>query len=344
MNNSVVLLATFMLAIAAVAVALIVVKAKSSGASPIASTFDPEQLLSPIREQIGVIVSRLDDTSKALTETRTSISLELGNVLTVSNDVRDKNEQLAITTERISTALQGSGTRGNWGQVSLRRVAEMAGLSQHITFNEQERGRDDEGEFQPDMVVKLPGGRNIVVDAKAPKIDLPGNGNFSTAALLKDHIKDLESRNYGARVNEAIDFTVLFIPSEGVLATALTEDLELSEYAFNKKILLATPMTLLALLRAVEFGWKQSDQMQNVKQILEDAKELCNRFGILDEHFKTVGTALNTLVNNYNNAVNSLNGRLKPQIRKIGQLGLDVKRSQDDFPEVTAQLKSVEIN
>jgi DNA recombination protein RmuC len=118
------------------------------------------------------------------------------------------------------------------------------------------------------MVVKLPGGRNIVVDAKAPKIDLPGDGNFSTAALLKDHIKDLESRNYGARVDGAIDFTVLFVPSEGVLATALTEDLELSEYAFNRKILLATPMTLLALLRAVEFGWKQSDQMQNVKEIL----------------------------------------------------------------------------
>jgi len=341
MNDSVVLVATLMLAIAAVAATLIIVKAKSSGSSPIASTFDPEQLLSPIREQIGVIVSRLDDTSKALTATQTSISLELGNVLTVSNEVRDKNNQLAITTERISTALQGSGTRGHWGQISLRRVAEMAGLSKHITFNEQVAGRDEDGKFTPDMVVKLPGGRNIVVDAKAPKIDLPGDGNFSTAALLKDHIKDLESRNYGARVDGAIDFTVLFIPSEGVLATALTEDLALSEFAFNKKILLATPMTLLALLRAVEFGWKQSDQMQNVKEILEEAKELCNRFGPLDEHFKAVGSALTTVVKAYNEAAGSLNRKLKPQILKIGQLGLDVKRIQDDFSEVTEQLKSV---
>ena len=258
----------------------------------------------------------------------------------MSQEVRGKSEELALTTERISTALQGSGVRGDWGQITLRRVAEMAGLTKYVTFSEQEANKDDEGKFIPDMVVKLPGGRSVVVDAKAPKIDLKGEKEFSTAESLKKHIDDLEKRDYGARYPGAVDFTVLFVPSEGVLATALTENQALSEYAFGKKILLATPMTLLSLLKAVEFGWKQSEQMENVDKILEEAKILCDRFGVLGEHFQKVGTSLNSAVGFYNDSVNSFNGMLKPQIRKIGEMGVDVKRSQKDFQEIESQLKN----
>lgn len=340
MNSYAVLVSSLVLAISAIVVALIVGRSKSSSGSAISAEIDPEKLLGPIREQIGVIVRRLDETSTVLTETRTSISQELSNVMTVSQEVRGKNEELRLTTERISTALQGTGVRGNWGQISLRRVAEMAGLTKHVTFSEQEASRDDEGKFIPDMVVKLPGGRSVVVDAKAPKIDLKGEKEFSTADLLKKHIDDLEKRDYGARYPGAVDFTVLFVPSEGVLATALTENQELSEYAFVRKILLATPMTLLSLLKAVEFGWKQSEQMENVDKILEEAKILCDRFGVLGEHFQKVGASLNSAVGSYNDSVNSFNGMLKPQIRKIGEMGVDVKRSQKDFPEIESQLKN----
>ncbi len=340
MNSYEALVSSLVLAISAIVVALIVGRNKSSSGSAISADIDPEKLLGPIREQIGVIVRRLDETSTVLTETRTSISQELSNVLNVSREVRGKSEELALTTERISTALQGSGVRGDWGQITLRRVAEMAGLTKYVTFSEQEANKDDEGKFIPDMVVKLPGGRSVVVDAKAPKIDLIGEKEFSTAESLKKHIDDLEKRDYGARYPGAVDFTVLFVPSEGVLATALTENQELSEYAFGKKILLATPMTLLSLLKAVEFGWKQSEQMENVDKILEEARILCDRFGVLGEHFQKVGTSLKSAVGFYNDSVNSFNGMLKPQIRKIGEMGVDVKRSQKDFPEIESQLKN----
>lgn len=342
MSSAVVLISIVILASSAVAIALILGRAKAPSRSSDVSLFDPEQLLSPIREQIGVIVKRLDETSTTLTETRISIFQELGNVLTVSKEVRGGNQDLNLKTEQISTALQGTGVRGDWGQISLRRVVEMAGLTKHVTFNEQVTGKDDEGKFTPDMVVKLPGGRSVVVDAKAPEIDLKGEKEIPTAKLLKKHINDLAERDYGARVPNAIDFTVLFVPSEGVMATALTEDQALSELAFGKKILLATPMTLLALLKAIEFGWKQSEQMENVDLILKEAKELCERFGILGEHFQSVGTSLNTAVDFYNQAVASLNGRLKPQILKIGGMGVDVKRSQSNFSEVDLHPKNME--
>lgn len=329
MSSTVILISVFILSVAAVAVTLIVVKAKSSVATPGAPAFDSEYFLAPIREQIGQLSNRFEETTKALTETRTSISIELGNVLNVSKEVRSKSEDLVARTELISTALQGTGVRGDWGQVSLKRVAEMAGLTEHVTFNEQKQYGD--GKFQPDMVVHLPGGRNVVVDAKAPKIDFSGAENFSTAKLLKKHIKDLSEKNYGKEVAGAIEFTVLFVPSEGVLATALTEDPDLSEHAINKDILLATPMTLLALLKAVEYSWKQFDRMENIEQILADSKELCTRFAILGEHFTAIGSSLSNTVNSYNDAVSSFNTRLKPQIRVIGRLGVDTKRGENNF-------------
>jgi DNA recombination protein RmuC len=339
MNSYPLVVSSLVLAIAVIVVAMIIGRAKSRAGSAISAEINPEQLLGPIREQIGVIVRRLDETSMALTETRTSISQELSNVLTVSQEVRGKNEELALTTERISTALQGTGVRGNWGQISLRRVAEMAGLSKHVLFSEQATTEDEEGKIIPDMVVLLPGGRRVVVDAKAPKIDLKGK-KFSTAILLKNHINDLEKRKYGERYPGAVDFTVLFVPAEGQLSTALEEDQALSEYAFERKILLATPMTLLALLKAVEFGWKQSDQMDNVNKILQEAKILCERFGVIGEFFERVGESLNSAVIAYNESIGSFNERLKPQIRKIGDMGVDVKRSQRDFPEIGSNLKN----
>ena len=341
MNSYALLVSSLIIAISAITVAWLIGRAKSSSGSAVSAEINPEQLLGPIREQISVIVGRLDKTSEALAITRTSISEELGNVLTVSKEVRGGNQELAMTTERISTALSGTGVRGNWGQVSLRRVVELAGLTKHVTFSEQEKYIDKDGEIIPDMVVSLPGDRKVVVDAKAPKIDLTGKEDFSTADLLRVHIKDLAGRDYSARVGGAVDFTVLFVPSEGVMATALTEDNNLTEFALQKKILLATPMTLLALLRAIEFGWKQTEQMENVSLILKESKDLCDKFGIMGEHFASVGKYLKDSVDAYNDAVASINRTLKPQVRKIGALGIDVKRSESDFSEVDFKPKSL---
>jgi len=334
MSESIFMMAVLVVAIAVVAAISLFAVSKIKSGSATGQVFDPDLLLKPIREQIREIIDRLNQTSTTLTETRVSINTELGHVLSVSKDVQSQNEALNLKTTEISTALQGTGVRGNWGQVSLKRVAELAGLSKHITFIEQKKFKDEEGGITPDMIVDLSDGRKVVVDAKAPEINLKGDQEYSASERLKKHIDDLEERDYSKRIGGAVDFTVLFVPTEGVLSTALTENPNLTEYALTKKILLATPMSLLALLRAIEFGWKQSDQIENVAKILEESKELCNRFGILAEHIENIGEGLKAAAEGYDAAVRSFNRTLQPQIRKVGELGIDVSRNRTDFVEI----------
>jgi len=342
MSENVVVIAVLVLAISVVVAIAFFLVSKTKSSMATGQAFDPDLLLSPIRDQITAIAERLERTTIALAETRTSLSTELGNVLSVSREVRDKNEALNLVTTEISTALQGTGVRGDWGQVSLRRVAELAGLSKHITFIEQKKFKDKEGEIMPDMIVDLSDGRKVIVDAKAPEINLTGEQEYSAADLLEDHIDSLARKDYSGRIKGAVDFTVLFVPTEGVLSTALTEKPNLTEYALEKRILLATPMSLLALLRAIEFGWKQSDQIENVAKILEESKELCNRFGILAEHIENIGEGLKAAAEGYDAAVRSFNRTLQPQIRKVGELGIDVSRNRTDFVEVDFRQEGLE--
>jgi DNA recombination protein RmuC len=337
---------TLIIAATMVAIAIVIVGLRSRGSSTpaalVGALVDPEPLLAPIREQLLEIMRGLHAAANETTATRTTLTTKIEQVLSDSERNRADVGRLAETTVKISTALQGEGVRGDWGQLQLRRVVELAEMTEHVSFVEQQSISDAEGRITPDLIVTLPDDRCIVVDAKAPQMDFEGTGAISSAEALKRAIDDLAERNYGGRVDGAVDFTVLFVPSEGSLATALTEDKDLSEYGLANRVLLATPMTLLALLRAVEYGWKQVAQQENVKKIAKEATELCNRFGILAGHLAKIRSGLNDATTAYNDAVGSYKSRLIPQARKVQELGVDPETEPVDLGEASTELRSID--
>jgi len=324
-------------------VAVAVIFKRGPGASSVGgsiSAIDTETLLQPVREQIAMIAGRLDKLVTESVTTRTEISGKIATAIEESRAVFHQGAELRDTTTRISTALQGTGQRGSWGQVQLRRVVELAGLTKHVTFKEQVTTRSDDDKRQiPDLLILLPDERSIVVDSKAPNLNLDDQ-EAATAKDLKLHIDQLSAKNYPASIKGALDIVILFVPSEGTLASALTEDSNLNEYAFKKKVLLATPMTLLGLLRAVEFGWQQLQQIENVAIINQQAQEVCERSLILLEHFAGVQTGLAAAVEGYNAAVASANSRLLVSVRKMRELGVRVEKSTDDLKEAPVGLSS----
>lgn len=333
-----------LVAVIAVLVVVLVAVARRQAAPQVSSvgTFDPEVLLAPVRELIGGITQRVDGvvTESAATSARLGTQIRtvldaIGNVATVSGDLRD-------TTTRIATALGGSGVRGTWGQVTLRRVVELAGLVKHVTFAEQRRYQDAEGgQLQPDMVVHLPGDRRIVVDAKAPDLNLDGTlDGPQQAASMRTHINELAGRAY-AEVVGAVEAIVMFVPSESILASAFDADPTLGEYAMERKIALATPMTLYTVLRTVEMGWLEQSREDNANAIVAEATELAQRLAIFVEHFVEVGEGLQNAITKYNDAVGSYNQRLRTQAVRMRDLGARATRPPTEAPEVDDDIEQI---
>lgn len=338
--SSEVVLVIVIVAMAAVTVAAILKRSSAPTIGVGGEVLNPEVLLAPVREQITAIASRLEKLAVETATSRTDFSNKFATVLEESRAVFNQGAELRDTTTRISTALQGTGQRGNWGQVQLRRVVELAGLTKHVTFKEQVTGyTEGQEKLQPDLVVYLPDNRLIIVDSKAPNLNL--DGVTPPAAVLKEHIKSLSRKNYPSAFAGSMDFVVLFVPSEGTLATALTEDPDLSEFSFSKNILLATPMTLLGLLKAVEYGWRQLSQVENVALINEAAEQLCDRVLKVLELFGGVQAGLATAVEKYNEAVASINSRLLPSVREMKKLGVKIMRDTSDLREAPTQFSDL---
>ena len=316
--------------------ALLVFAPRRSQQSPVAGgLFDAETLLAPLREQIRTLQKDLNDSRVDTAKTQGQLLEQLQGMNQQAQELFRQGVELGNTTTRISTALQGTGVSGDWGEMQLRRTVELAGLTENVSFIEQETVQTPEGRLRPDMVVNLPDSRRIVVDAKAPLIDF---GNTADAAkkqadALDAHIKDLSKRNYGQYVEGSIDFVVLFVPTEGILATALSERPKISEDAVRLRVLLATPMTLLAMLRAVEFGWRQIAQAENAEKIAKRGAELWDALATYIEHFNLVGSGLKTAVDAYNKAVNSMEGNVRPKARDMRAFGLTVTKELKETKE-----------
>lgn len=325
------------IAIVAVTSVLIVVLLNRKGETNSVTTaggVEPELLLRPVREQIESLSKRIQDLDKNTATTKAEIQNKIDAAIKETRDVYELSLELGKTTTKITTALQGEGQRGDWGELQLRRVVEMAGLSNHVTYREQVTTTNEDNEkLTPDLVVQLADGRAIVVDSKAPDLNLDGASPRSAEAL-KGHIDTLARKNYQKWTPNAMDLVVCFVPSEGTLASALSENLppsqlggyeNLMEYAFKKKVLLATPMSLLGLLKAIEYGWKQLEQIDNSAKINEQAKILCDRAIVLLGHFVAMGKSLSGAMKSYNDAVGSANSRLIPQIKTLRELGVDAE-------------------
>lgn len=268
----------------------------------------------------------------------------LREISAVSEQLRHlASAQIALQTEtsKLANALRSPQIRGRWGEIALRKTAELAGMSAHCDFLEQQSVTGETGRLRPDMIVKLPAGRDVVVDSKVPLDAFLDSLEAQTeagreAALnrhvkqVKHHIFQLAAKEYWDQFPSAPEFVVLFIPNDSFLGAAAERDPSLMETALTKKVVLATPTTFIALLRAIAYGWRQGKLTEEAERIAALGQELFDRMGTFSEHVVRMGQSLGRSVDSYNAAVASLETRIFPTARKFQQLGVSVKREIAD--------------
>ncbi len=289
------------------------------------------EMVKPIRDTIEKTRTQLQAMEKDRKEAHGSLSQHLENMAASQN-------QLNTETRNLVQAFRRPEVRGRWGEMTLKRLAELAGLVEHCDFSEQTTVTDDEGaRLRPDMIVKLPAGREIIVDSKTPldayldAIEADSDAEKDIALQrhlkhVKQRVKELASKAYWHQFDQSPDFVVLFIPGDQFLNAALDLDRSLIEDALQNKVIIATPTSFVALLRAVAFGWRQETLAENAEQIKKLGEEMYGRMATFTESLAKVGKSLDQSVGHYNKAVASLTTRVMPNARKFKELGIETKK------------------
>ncbi len=296
-----------------------------------------EARLAPIKETL----TKFEEQARALEDKRAREVSAIGVQL---REVAQGQERLRTETGSLVTALRAPHVRGSWGEMQLRRVVELAGMLDHCDFVTQDSTRDDNGSLlRPDLVVRLPGGKTVVVDSKVPieaYLDAVNTEDTDQkrvhlqrhAAQLRDHIGKLGQKRYW-RQYDSPEFVVMFV-DEGLYRAALDQDGSLLEAGIENGVIVASPATLIALLRTVAHGWQQEQVAENAQQIADLGRELYERLGVFAGHFAKIGRNLDTAVNAFNQAVSSFDTRLLVTARKFPEHGVTSGSVANDPPEV----------
>ena len=290
----------------------------------------------PVSQTLKTFSERVNKIEERRIESEGSIKKEL-------QKLSEMHLRLDQSTSSLVQALRAPQVRGQWGEMHLRRTVEMAGMINYCDFEEQSSVETDEGQRQrPDMLIRLPNERRVVDDSKVPiaayldaletdSSEVQSERMEAHARHLRTHIKDLSTKAYWSQFDNAPEFVVLFIPNEAIFSAALEEDPSLIELGVENKVILATPTTLIALLKAVAYGWQQEAITREAKEIAALGREIYDRLSVVIGHFVKLGKSIDQSVGNYNKAMNSVDSRLMVTARKFESLE---SASTEKLPEV----------
>lgn len=307
-----------------------------------------EGLVAPVREALQKTERQITEIEKDRREAYGSIRQQLEAMSTT---------QAALQTEtrNLVNALRRPEVRGQWGELTLRRLAELAGMVEHCDFYEQEQTETAEGRRRPDMIIRMPNGRELIVDVKTP-LDayltaVEATEDSQRDAALKRHadnvrnrVRELALKSYWSQFENSPEFVILFIPGDQFLSAALQQHPALLEEALHQKVILATPTSLVALLKAVAYGWRQVAMEENAKRIQALGEDLHQRLAAFAGHLARLGRQLGSSVDAYNSAVGSLERNVLPGARKFRELGVSGRKDIDELEPVGAAVRKIEIS
>ena len=305
-----------------------------------------ENLVKPIREALENANKQIQQIEKERKEAYGELHAHLQNMAETQSNLQNE-------TRNLVQALRRPEVRGQWGEMTLKRLAELAGMVAHCDFYEQEQVNTEEGRMRPDMIVRMPGRREIIVDAKTPldaylsaieaKDDVTRRQHLEHHTnKVRERIRELASKAYWSQFKHSPDFVVLFIPGEQFLSAALEIDHNLLEYALQQRIMLATPTSFVALLRAIAFGWRQERLAQNAEEIRDVGEELYQRLATFTEHLTKIGSSLESSVTTYNKAVGSFTAKVLPGARKFSDLGIETRKTITEPEQIEKSTRQIE--
>jgi DNA recombination protein RmuC len=304
-----------------------------------------DSLVKPLRESLDKVDAKINE----LEQKRERAYGDLGRQL---ESLGTAQIRMNAETTKLSSALSTTRTAGTWGEVQLRRVVELSGMIEHCDFDTQKVYSDEGGRNRPDLVVSLPGGQFVAVDAKAPTEafreaaaetdpQLRAAKLKEHAAKVRGHIESLASREYWAKIQPSPEYVVLFLPGDSFLSAAIESDPSIMDRAIDQRVLLATPMTLIALLKAAAYGWKQEAVSRSAEEVSKLGRDLYNRISVFADHMGSTAKGLAAAVRNFNAAIGSFEQNILPSARRFEELGAKGSKEINDPERVELEVREV---